>query len=880
MGLRPLLFIVLSLAALIPVVFFGVWPHSQAFENELSDVTDRHLLLARNMGAALQRYDRDVKTTFRTLTQNIVRGTPLVGTQKMLSNLDFRHICVATIENGTIVNSLNEEVAQCPKRVPPKRFTVFKEIASKDEVKFTEVLQGPHGKPLLYIVLIIDDLISVGAIKTDYIVELGKSTSFGKRGHAAIIDHKGRVLAHPLPKWRQTMKDLSALEPVKRMLNRETGVSMFYSPALKDDMIAGFTWVPGPNWGVMIPQPVAELRARADSVQRYALVVIITGVLAAAILSWFLSGYLTRPVHAVVDAARKMSAGGRTVRVPSISKAAPRELKTLRETFNIMANANEEAHQKLTAIAEAVSSETGENVFEHLVNSLAQILKIDFAYIGELTTSGGSLIRTVAFHHDGVIADNFDYSLIGAPCENVVGKETCVYGSDVQQVFPGNESLKMLGVQCYVGMPLFDPEGSPLGLIVMMNREPLGNLDTAVDLLHIMANRAAAELHRHSLEGRLLQAQKMEAIGQLTGGIAHEFNNLLMVIVGNLERSMKSDSDSAARKFTSSAIDGAIRGSELTRQLLAFSRKQDLRAEPVDLNVLVRDMRDMLQRTLGETVFVDTELADGIWSILADKSLLESSLLNLSLNARDAMPNGGKIVIVTSNRSISARDLSDHPNLSAGDYVMLEVADSGTGIAPAILEHVFEPFFTTKDVGKGTGLGLSMILGFAEQSGGFVDIESEPGLGTKVRICLPRTMDAAVALETEKTMDTEVPSVSATVLVVEDDPDVRQIVVGILSELGCMIVEAEDGKTAISALAKNREIDVLFTDVVLPGGLSGPDIAGEACNMIPELKIVFTSGYPDGEVNDFGSDGEKPWFIRKPYRKTELAELFDRVLQS
>ena len=275
---------------------------------------------------------------------------------------------MATIDNGTVVHALNEDVAPCPKGIPRKLFAIFKEIASKDEVKFTEVLQGPDGGPLIYVVWIIDELLSVGAIETDYIVELGISISFGERGHAAIIDHKGKILAHPSPEWRQTMKDISAVEPVKRMLNKETGVSIFYSPALNADMIAGFTWVPGPNWGVMIPQPLAEQRARADAVQRYALGVIIAGVLAAALLSWFLSGYLARPVLTVVNAAREMAAGVRSVRVPSISKAAPRELKALRETFNAMANANEEAHQKLTDVAEAVSSATGENTFEHLVD--------------------------------------------------------------------------------------------------------------------------------------------------------------------------------------------------------------------------------------------------------------------------------------------------------------------------------------------------------------------------------------------------------------------------------------------------------------------------------------------------------------------------------
>ncbi len=385
---------------------------------------------------------------------------------------------------------------------------------------------------------------------------------------------------------------------------------------------------------------------------------------------------------------------------------------------------------------------------------------------------------------------------------------------------------------------------------------------------------------RKQAEEQLRQAQKMEAVGQLTGGIAHEFNNLLMVIVGNLERTMDQVTDGNAHKSLSSAMRGAMRAAELTNQLLSFSRKQTLRVEHVDLNALVRGMREMMQQTLGETVQINTEFTDGIWPINADKSLLESALLNLSINARAAMPGGGRITITTSNRTIDTQLLAKHSNIVPGDFLMLEVTDTGTGIAPEILEHVFEPFFTTKDVGEGTGLGLSMVHGFVEQLGGFVDIESQVGEGTSFHIYLPRAAELVANVEPDEERGTQAPSLVATVLVVEDDPDVRQIVVGTLSDLGCNIIEAKDGKAAFSALAKHPEIDVLFTDVVLPEGLSGPDIASEARSMMPALKIVFTSGYPDGEVNDLGYDDENPWFIRKPYRISELAELFNKVLQS
>lgn len=456
--------------------------------------------------------------------------------------------------------------------------------------------------------------------------------------------------------------------------------------------------------------------------------------------------------------------------------------------------------------------------------------------------------RTVDKFHPVELAESF----LQGDQEAIDSREAVSFNVSVNQ--PGGTP----GIRHVIKFPVINLDGDVLGVGGM-----------AIDVTEQM--RA---------EEKLQQAQKMEAVGQLTGGIAHEFNNLLMVVVGNLEMALNHISDSKAQRFVASAMKGALRGGELTRQLLAFSRKQDLRAEPVNLNVLTRDMQDMLQRILGETIVVSADLTGDIWPVLADKSSLESALLNLALNSRDAMPKGGEIVIATANRFIDAEQLAEHPDLATGDYVMLEVADTGSGIAPENLEHVFEPFFTTKDVGEGTGLGLSMIFGFAEQSGGFVEIESELGQGTKVRICLPRSTAHAAEPATETVLDGQVSALKATVLVVEDDPAVREIVVGILSDLGCDIIEAEDAKAALLQLERRDDINVLFTDVVLPGGVSGPDLVIEARRILPDIKIVLTSGYPDGDITGLNSGEENPWFIRKPYRRNELAELLGKVVLS
>jgi PAS domain S-box-containing protein len=388
---------------------------------------------------------------------------------------------------------------------------------------------------------------------------------------------------------------------------------------------------------------------------------------------------------------------------------------------------------------------------------------------------------------------------------------------------------------------------------------------------HVLTAILTDITQRKQAEEQLRQSQKMEAVGQLTGGIAHEFNNLLMVIVGNLERSTDRVTDDVARKALFSAMDGALRAAELTNQLLAFSRKQELRIEHVDMNILVRGIRELLHQTLGETISVETQLTENIWPVLADRSLLESALLNLALNARDAMPKGGKIEIITTNTSVNSQMLSNHPNIVPGNFVSLQVIDTGTGMPAETLEKVFDPFFTTKDVGEGTGLGLSMVHGFVEQSGGFIAIESEPDHGAVVSIYLPRTDPKPINLNEETTEFTPIDNIDRNILVIEDDPNVRDHVLSLLSELGCQTIGAEDGPSALAQLRDHPDIDLILSDVVLPGGMSGPETVNEAKTIIPGVKVLFMSGYPRGTSAHQSRLDDSVLLIEKPFRRAEFA---------
>ena len=387
-------------------------------------------------------------------------------------------------------------------------------------------------------------------------------------------------------------------------------------------------------------------------------------------------------------------------------------------------------------------------------------------------------------------------------------------------------------------------------------------------VLHVISSGRDVTALRDA-ESRLHQAQKMDAVGHLTGGVAHDFNNLLTVIIGALDLDPQRI-PAEMRPSIEQALRAAERGASLTHRLLAFSRQQMLVTRRVDFNRLIGDMDELLRRTLGEHVEIELKLADDLWPALADSGQVENSLLNLAINARDAMPDGGKLTIETTNVHLDDDYASNNAEVAPGDYVMMAVTDTGTGMPEDVLAHVFEPFFTTKEVGKGTGLGLSMIYGFAKQSGGHAKIYSEVGHGTTVRLYLPRLTNQSPAL------DSAAPTAprkggGETILVVEDNPDVRRLVLRQLRDLGYEVIEAANGPQALQILDGGASIDLLFTDVVMPGGMTGRQLAEAAKVRRPGLKTLFTSGYTEDSILRLGKLDPGVRLLSKPYRKHELA---------
>jgi PAS domain S-box-containing protein len=391
-------------------------------------------------------------------------------------------------------------------------------------------------------------------------------------------------------------------------------------------------------------------------------------------------------------------------------------------------------------------------------------------------------------------------------------------------------------------------------------------------IIHI-ADRKRAQRENERLTLQLAQAQKMEAIGHLTGGVAHDFNNLLTVITGSLEMmAMGIYDDGHDGDFRTLALDACKRASQLTQRLLAFSRQQPLRPRSVDVAALLSDMRGLLASTLGETIQIQLLPSPDLWPCEVDPAQLESAILNLSINARDAMPSGGRLVLEASNTTVEEPFAHAVEDLDAGDYVVVAVSDDGTGITPEILGRVFDPFFTTKEVGKGSGLGLSMVYGFAKQSRGHVKIYSEIGHGTTVKLFLPRSRDKSSPRAASERAASGPTGNRELLLVVEDDPALRALVVQLLHRLGYRTLAAGDAASALRLLAAESEVALLLADMVLPGGKNGAELSREAKALKPGLPVLFMSGYTENAVIHNGRLDAGVRLLEKPFTTSKLAQ--------
>ncbi len=418
-----------------------------------------------------------------------------------------------------------------------------------------------------------------------------------------------------------------------------------------------------------------------------------------------------------------------------------------------------------------------------------------------------------------------------------------------------------------------------LGMLLAGSRTSRSFSGDDGSFVQALANTVGAALQREGTEARLFQSQRLEALGQLTGGVAHDFNNLLTVVSGNLQ--MLEDrivDDALGARLAKAALRATSRGADLTRKLLAFSRRQTLQPRAIDVAQLLDSIVDILRRTLGAKIDVRLDVEGDLVPAKADPGMLDTALLNLAVNARDAMPDGGRLTLSANRVSANANPSLHDGQLAAGEYVCISVTDTGSGMPPEVLARAFEPFFTTKESGKGSGLGLSLVYGFAKQSGGHVDVRSAPGVGTSIVLYLPAD-DGSGTPRARRARDADYAGGEETILVVEDDDEVRSVAVGFLDKLGYRVLQAADAQQALERIDSDAHIDLLFTDVVMRGELDGPALAREALHRRPRLRVVFTSGHAPESIalleRRVGAE-----LLSKPYRIDDLARILRRAFET
>jgi PAS domain S-box-containing protein len=607
----------------------------------------------------------------------------------------------------------------------------------------------------------------------------------------------------------------------------------------------------GPLLALILAWPREVVFAPAIAVRNSSLLATAIAVLLAFALAILLARSLTRPLEKMTLAIEAFGRGD-AMAAPT---GAHGEIGVLARAFTRMAGDVDAKTAELRRYAETL---------DRIMSSMADALVVADEH-------GKVLLANAAFRAmfgaiDNVFTSNWNTQRFHGdemtPLEN---KEVLIARALRGEKFDALElAVRREGETAFMhliasGGPISDEQGHQIG--------------------GVMVYRNVTEARQN--ERQLRQSQKLDAIGQLTGGVAHDFNNILTVITGTIDMLSDGLTDRPSLSAIAKMIDeAATRGAELTQQLLAFARRQPLEPRAVDPNALVLETARLLRPTLGEHIEIESMLEDNAWHAVADLSRLNTALINLAVNARDAMPNGGKLTLETANVALDETYVQGNPEVKPGSYVMIAVSDTGHGIPAALVDKVFEPFFTTKEVGKGTGLGLSMVYGFVKQSGGHIKIYSEIGHGTTIKIYLPRAHALADVAALVAVHATGLPGGAETVLVVEDDPLVRDYVVAQLKSLGYATLAAANAVAALEQVEAGARFDLLFTDVIMPGGMNGRELAGQVVRRRPGIKVLYTSGYSENAIVHHGRLDAGVALLNKPYRKKDLAEKLRQVLDT
>ncbi len=639
------------------------------------------------------------------------------------------------------------------------------------------------------------------------------------------------------------------------------------------------------------------------------LLTIVLMLAAACFLSRRQAMAITRPIASLAEATQQLAAGrlradilvgadneiGRLTRSLNTLRAAMEKAQEeSRETNTLLEKRVRERTMQLEAINRSLSREIAErNQTDHALRESEARLRAMARAIPDLV-----FVVDEAGCYREILAAGQDRTAVGnTPIRGKLLSE--IHTPDMARFFLDIIHRALQTRQTQVaeyeltttsGRRWFESRTAPLDIRFaepspITTLHPQGDLFGPPELRRFTAKSAAIVVarditQRKHAEAQLRQAHKMQAIGQLTGGIAHDFNNLLAIIMGNLELlNEQLTTQPELHEMAQQALRATDRGAKLTQRLLAFSRRQPLLAQPTDLNKLVLGMLELMRRTVGANIRIETTLASDLEQTLVDPAQFENALLNLVINARDAMPQGGRLALTTANILIEEEsEATTQTEMLSGPYVMLAVGDTGVGMTPESLERAFEPFFTTKETGKGSGLGLSMVYGLVKQSNGHITIHSEPGRGATVRLYLPQIHHSARTTAEPRTADTSIQGRGETILVVEDDADVRRFAVSALRGLGYAPLQAADAATALQLLETTPHIALLFTDIVMPGEMDGVRLAAEAQRRYPGLRVLLTSGYTEHASLSDGELTAAVEVLAKPYRKADLGRKLRMLL--
>ncbi|MGE3536932.1 MAG: ATP-binding protein [Candidatus Tectimicrobiota bacterium] len=851
-----------SLSQILPVVFFllaalpaaaiGILVTRSAWERELRTVREQHLQLARNLTAALTRYTEDVEAVFAMAVANVAEQQGVRRLGRLLGSLHVKYVAIVD-RQGRITGLVAPESDLHLESLPA---TLVEQVWAGSQ---WEILPDALGEPTLFLGRPLEsERYAVAAVHPRYVTELQEAIAFGAQGHAVIVDRRGRVIAHPNPHWRATRRDLSSLAPVQHMLAGDTGVARFLSPAIQTEVIAGFSTVPGAGWGVMIPQPMAELRGQVQHVQRTTWLVIALALCVAALLGVLISRWLAAPLRRIGAVAERFANGLYSTRVPALERWQIRETATLATQFNTMADevaraweAHQASEQRFRDFAQIAADWFWETDGQQT-----------FHYISPAPAGGRQ--REIA-ERPGHYRGSYVY---GDPEGRVVARIQAA----MDQAEPFHDiEYQVLGQN---GRPIYvSVSGQPI-------RDTRGQVTGYRGITRDITDRLVAEgqLRQAQQDMQQRQSQKMEALGVLAGGIAHDFNNILTAILGYADLAVHDvPPTSQTHRYLQAVIAAGQRAQGLVQQLLTFSRASEPERLPIQLHVIVKEALKLLRASLPATIEVREEIAREAGTVLADPTQMHQVLINLGVNAEHAMRDTGGILDVCLEAiELETPLLVHHTELLPGPYVRLTVRDTGHGMSPTVAGRVFEPFYTTKEVGQGTGMGLAVVHGIVTSHGGAITMQSHPGEGTIFTIYLPR-LD--LAMTEEHDTETLAPFGSGTILFVDDEPSIATLGQRLLEHWGYQVFIDTSSLSALELFRQApQRFDLVITDQTMPQ-MTGDALARALRQIRPDIPIILYTGFSHAidaaQASAQGIDA----LLLKPLVGRDLALAVHQVLQ-